>query len=133
VSKRVTAGGVVFEPHGFPSYVYIAKPSNNFGPWTFPKGGVEPGESLEEAAVREVGEETGVPARILPGGYLGKIIDHQENHYFVMLRNGPVGPHDWEMEEVRCVRLPEALSILSADGSARDVEVLRRLAVALGL
>lgn len=131
--KRITAGGVVFDPHAFPSYVYIAKPSNNFGPWTFPKGGVEPGESLEEAAVREVEEETGVPARILPGGYLGKIEDYQTNHYFVMVRSGPVGPHDWEMEEVRCVRLPEALSILHGDGAVRDVEVLRRLARFLGL
>jgi 8-oxo-dGTP pyrophosphatase MutT (NUDIX family) len=131
--KRVTAGGVVFDPQGFPNYVYIAKPSYNYGPWTFPKGGVEPGETLEEAAVREVFEETGVPARILPGGYLGQIDDHQTNHYFVMIRNGPVGDHDWEMAEVRCVRLPEALYILSAAGNLRDVEVLRRLAFALRL
>lgn len=131
--KRVTAGGVVFEPHGFPNYVYIAKPSNNFGPWTFPKGGVEQGESLEEAALREVEEEIGVPARILPNGYLCKITDHQVNHFFVMIRNGPVGPHDWEMEEVRCVRLPEALGILSEAGNLRDVEVFRRLVIFLGL
>ena len=133
--KRVTAGGVVFEPLGKPewTWVYIAKPSNNFGPWTFPKGGVEPGETLEEAAVREVKEETGVPARIVPGGYLGRLEDHQINHYFVMLRNGPIGPHDWEMEEVRCVQLHEALDILREAGSTRDVEVLHRVARFLGL
>ena len=33
--------------------------------WTFPKGGVENGESPEEAALREVGEETGYEARIV--------------------------------------------------------------------
>lgn len=129
--KRVTAGGVVFEPQGFPTYVYVALPSNDFGPWTFPKGGVEPGETLEEAALREVREETGVPARILPGGYLGRVTDKQINHYFMMIRRGPIGPHDWEMCEVRCVSLNEALKLLNGDGNARDVEVLRRVATYL--
>ncbi len=108
-------------------------PSNNFGPWTFPKGGVEPGETLEEAALREVLEESGVPAQVLPGGYLGKVTDHQVNHYFAMVRNGPVGPHDWEMREVRCVTLGKALALLNSAGNARDVEVLRRVAKFLGL
>lgn len=34
--------------------------------WTFPKGKLEPGESLAAAAVREVREETGVTARLGP-------------------------------------------------------------------
>ncbi|GAA2426320.1 NUDIX domain-containing protein [Streptomyces macrosporus] len=31
--------------------------------WQFPAGGIEPGESAEDAAVREVGEETGLAVR----------------------------------------------------------------------
>ena len=32
----------------------------NYDDWTFPKGKLDPGESFEDAAVREVEEETGV-------------------------------------------------------------------------
>ena len=35
--------------------------------WGFPKGHVEPGETDEETAIREVAEETGLSIRILPG------------------------------------------------------------------
>jgi 8-oxo-dGTP pyrophosphatase MutT (NUDIX family) len=35
------------------------------GEWVFPKGWVDPGETLEQTAVREVLEETGVKAEIV--------------------------------------------------------------------
>jgi 8-oxo-dGTP pyrophosphatase MutT (NUDIX family) len=35
------------------------------GQWVLPKGHVEPGETLEEAAVREVEEEAGVRAEVI--------------------------------------------------------------------
>jgi 8-oxo-dGTP pyrophosphatase MutT (NUDIX family) len=35
------------------------------GEWVFPKGWIDPGETPEQAAVREVREETGVKAEIL--------------------------------------------------------------------
>ena len=35
------------------------------GEWVFPKGWIDPGETLEETAVREVREETGVRAEIV--------------------------------------------------------------------
>jgi len=35
--------------------------------WGFPKGHIEPGESDEETAIREVYEETGLNIKILPG------------------------------------------------------------------
>ncbi|HMC70482.1 MAG TPA: NUDIX domain-containing protein, partial [Mycobacteriales bacterium] len=33
--------------------------------WSLPKGHVEPGETVEDAAVREVSEETGITGRVL--------------------------------------------------------------------
>lgn len=35
------------------------------GDWTFPKGHVDGGETPEKTIVREVGEETGLPVRII--------------------------------------------------------------------
>lgn len=54
------AGGVVFNAK---REVLLLR--DRMGFWVFPKGHPEPGESLEEAAVREVWEETGVRAEVL--------------------------------------------------------------------
>lgn len=37
------------------------------GHWDLPKGGVEAGETLEQAAHRELHEEAGLKARLIPG------------------------------------------------------------------
>lgn len=37
------------------------------GHWEFPKGKVEPGEGKEQAAQRELAEETGLTAELMPG------------------------------------------------------------------
>ncbi len=37
------------------------------GHWDFPKGKIEKGETKHQAALRELGEETGLSAEILPG------------------------------------------------------------------
>lgn len=56
--REVSAGGLVF------SGGKLLVLRTRHGHWVFPKGNVEPGESLEETAVREVREETGLAARI---------------------------------------------------------------------
>jgi 8-oxo-dGTP pyrophosphatase MutT (NUDIX family) len=49
-----TAGGIVIGDGGTLAFVK----SRNSGSWLFPKGHIEPGESDEEAARREIREET---------------------------------------------------------------------------
>jgi len=56
---EITAGGIVFNG----DRVLVLK--NWKGVWVFPKGHVELGESREEAALREVFEESGVHASIV--------------------------------------------------------------------
>ena len=61
--EEISAGGVVL----FGNAILLLRKFN--GDWVLPKGKVEEGENNEEAALREVAEETGVKAETLK--YLG--------------------------------------------------------------
>lgn len=50
---------------GEPRFLVIK--NNRSAHWSFPKGHIEPGETWEETAKREVLEETGLHIKILPG------------------------------------------------------------------
>jgi diadenosine hexaphosphate hydrolase (ATP-forming) len=77
------AGGVVLDSAG---RVLLLKYRS--GGWTFPKGHLEPGERDEDAAVREVLEETGVHARLIaplsPTRYTNDRGVLREIHWFLM-------------------------------------------------
>lgn len=93
VARELSAGGVVFRraPRG----VEFALMKDSYGKWTFPKGHVEVGEDIEEAAARETLEELGLQeVRLLE--YLGKIdiwfrdkfqtkgrLIHKDIHYYL--------------------------------------------------
>lgn len=59
------AGGVVFRLRGGTAEYLLVEATNDLSQWVLPKGHIEEGETLREAAVREVYEETGVWARIV--------------------------------------------------------------------
>jgi 8-oxo-dGTP pyrophosphatase MutT (NUDIX family) len=89
--------------------------------WTLPKGTPDPGESVEETAIREVGEETGLAVRIiepLPSIEYTFVQDgvriHKTVHYFLMEpTGGDLAHHDAEFERVRWVPFDEAGGLLS--------------------
>ncbi len=57
--REFTAGGMVYRRTSI-DHVDILMIQDRLGRWTIPKGHVEEGESNEQTAIREVGEETGL-------------------------------------------------------------------------
>ena len=91
------------------------------GTWTLPKGTPEAGETTEQTALREVGEETGLTVRILaPFDSIAYTFVqrgtriHKTVHYFLMApTGGDLADHDHEFDEVRWIPLAEAPEILT--------------------
>lgn len=85
--------------------------------WTFPKGKIDPGETDEQCAVREVLEETGLEVRL--GADLASVhyLDHRDRpktvHYWAMtVVGGRFEPND-EVDEIRWVPIDEVAALLS--------------------
>lgn len=125
------AGGIIFRrtADGRPEVAVVHRPAR--ADWSFPKGKLEPGETFEECAMREVWEETGLHCR------LGRFVGHTEYRdrkdrpkvvaYWVMdVRGGTFVPND-EVDEMRWVDLETATQLLSYD---RDRDLLIVVAAA---
>lgn len=56
--KEFSAGGIVIREEGDVLYILLIK--DGYGRWTWPKGKIDKGESPEDAAIREIKEETGI-------------------------------------------------------------------------
>lgn len=134
--KWTSAGGVVIKSVEDPSQVLVIKPSNNYGPWAFPKGQVDKGESQTGAAFREVFEETGVKAQMYPNGktYLGVFEgSYSMTHYYLMVHtSGNPGPTE-ETEIAQFVPWAKAISLFQSAGNNRDVQVAMNAQKALDL
>ena len=59
------AGGIVIRPVANGRYEVACIYREARGDWTFPKGKLDPGETFEQAALREVWEETGMHCEVI--------------------------------------------------------------------
>jgi 8-oxo-dGTP diphosphatase len=97
------------------------------GDWSLPKGKLDPGESWEHAAVREVREETGIDARIVgelePARYRDRRGRDKTVRWYRMevQDEGAFAPSD-EVDELRWLTPREAASLLSYDHDRALVE-----------
>ena len=125
------AGGVVVRrgPDGRPELVLIHRP--RYRDWSLPKGKRDPGETDEEAALREVDEETGFRCRLgmeLPSvSYTDRNGRAKVVRYWLMEREGGEFRPNHEVDEVRWVGAEEAERLLTHDRDRELVaEALRR-------
>ncbi len=133
--KAVSAGGVVWrkgQDHQI-EVLLCGRHAENL--WALPKGTPEEGETIEQAALREVREETGVTveteavvgdvkywfSRPKEGVRYYKTV-----HYFLMRpTGGDPALHDHEFDEVRWFAVGDALRLMSYPNEAK---VLRQAA-----
>jgi 8-oxo-dGTP pyrophosphatase MutT (NUDIX family) len=115
-AKRVEAAGGVVQRvgDGVEEVVVVHRP--RYDDWSLPKGKLDPGESHEQAALREVEEETGLRCELVreltPRGY----IDHKGRpkrvRWWLMRRiEGEFRPNE-EVDELRWLPLPQAVELL---------------------
>lgn len=107
--------------------------------WGLPKGGVEPGETPAQAAIREIAEETGISGVVerelgsidysfYARDHGGRI--HKTVHYFlVRATGGSTAGHDHEVQEARWVPARDALALMTYPN---EREMVRKAAAALG-
>ncbi|HQU25895.1 MAG TPA: NUDIX hydrolase [Acidimicrobiales bacterium] len=98
------------------------------GDWTFPKGKLDEGETFEDAAVREVYEETGLRCRITR--FAGTTnYTHRKGrpkivaYYLMEVADGEFAPND-EVDELVWVPLVEVHERLTWDRDRELVEVV---------
>ncbi len=133
--KRATAtsaGGIVIRSiDGIPHLVAGRRRRQRDGAtWTLPKGTPNPNESLEETALREVAEETGLQVRLVApldaieySFVQGGARIHKTVHYWLMEPvGGDLDGHDHEFDEVRWVPVGEAPTLLTFETERALVE-----------
>ena len=124
-AEVLAAGGIVLRGD---QVAVVHRPK--YDDWSFPKGKLDKGEDFEQAALREVWEETGMRCAI--GRRLGDTSyhDHKDRaklvRYFEMRpedESGEFTPND-EVDELRWIPLEDACDVLSY---AYDRELVTKL------
>ena len=126
IKQEFSAGGIVLNK----GKVLLTKHSQNHH-WSFPKGLIDPGQTSEQAALREVKEEGGVDAQIIDKAGYSKYVYTFNNEkifkvvtYFLMKYiSGDPKDHDWEVEEAGWYSPEEALKQLTF---SQDKDLLKK-------
>jgi len=132
--REISAGCVVYRDSGDTAEVALIQPRDRQA-WSLPKGMIEPGETPQMAAQREVREETGLLGDILdridtikysytarwedPPARIFKIV----TFFLLHSTGGDVSQHDKEVDRVEWFPMDEALRQATY---AQEKEVLKK-------
>ncbi|GAA3997461.1 NUDIX hydrolase [Allokutzneria multivorans] len=134
---EVSAGGLVLDPGRAHAALIGRLDRRGRLLWSLPKGHIEAGETAEQAAVREVAEETGIRGRILmPLGTIDywfvaedRRVHKTVHHFLLEAVGGELSDEDVEVTEVAWVPLGELDARLAYVDERR---LVRRAAELLG-
>ena len=121
--RELSAGGIVYRRSAGTIEVALIRTGKR---WGLPKGHVEQGERIQEAACREVLEETGLEGEVVEklgdisyryaykkaGGEVARVFK-RVHFYLLSWSKGEVHGHDYEVDEARWFPLDEAVDKLS--------------------
>jgi 8-oxo-dGTP pyrophosphatase MutT (NUDIX family) len=135
-AEAMSAGGVVYQ-RGQRGFEVALVGRSAQGTWGLPKGTPDNGETVEQTAIREVAEETGIQPKLVD--LIGSIQYyfvarstrfHKIVHFYLMeAAGGALELHDHEYDLVRWFDLDEAIERLSYPNEAEIVRKARAMLV----
>jgi len=131
-NEHSSGGAVISFREGTPFVALIATRGRTR--WGLPKGAVSDGETSEQAALREVNEETGLFANIVKPldtiEYFfrasGTLIRKRVDFYLMMFTGGELTPQLSEVDDVEWVELSEAIQRASFDSERKLLEMAQQ-------
>jgi 8-oxo-dGTP pyrophosphatase MutT (NUDIX family) len=138
--REISAGGVVYRKNELKLEMMMIE--DRYARWSLPKGKIEQGETIEQTAIREIEEETGI---------IGKIVDpievifynyyhpkygqiKKEVHYYLV--EAIKGELEAQVSEINCVKWcdpHEAWKLQSSQGYENNHTVVRKALNQLGI
>ena len=135
IRHEISAGGVIWrrDPVSSKFHAVLVKSAGRQA-WVLPKGHIESGESVSDAAVREAAEETGLEVRLGESlgdisyvyswreGADGQLVRIFKRVYFFLMEceGGDPAKHDFEIDAVEWMDFDQALE-RATHKSERDV------------
>jgi 8-oxo-dGTP pyrophosphatase MutT (NUDIX family) len=137
---EISAGGLVYRWEKDELQVQMIQ--DRYGKITLPKGKMEPGETVEETALREIMEETGISGRIIDSIALityqfvhskAGLIDKEVHYYLVEAVGGTIQAQVEEIRGVEWLTPLEAWRQQKTAGYDNNEEVVRTGLKRLGI